>query len=289
MDLTSKMGDVPQRVAENSAPTPKLNDRVRERWPEIRARSFSSTTRNEPVMSHNLLSRDEQLRLHRIATVLDYRRGGITIYSQGEEARSIYLIDEGIIRVSRCGENGQRQILALRVPGDIFGMPDAGRYANSAETVCAAKVFRCPWQRVHELMLTEPQFQMTLLTKMANEVRQAQRRIMMLGQQNVCQRLASFLLDFISLPEFFDERQSILNLPVNRFDLADYLGTAPESTARAFARLESEGLVRRVNSRLVEILDAEGLQNLQCGRRRAHRQATHHHEPPIAEELPVPV
>jgi CRP-like cAMP-binding protein len=287
MDLTSKMGDVPQRVADNALPAPKLNDRVRERWPEIRARSFSST-RNEPVMSHNLLSRDEQRRLHRIATVLDYRRGGITIYSQGEEARSIYLIDEGIIRVSRCAENGQRQILALRVPGDIFGMPDAGRYANSAETVCAAKVFRCPWQRVHQLMLTEPQFQMTLLTKMANELRQAQRRIMMLGQQNVCQRLASFLLDFIALPEFFDERQSILNLPVNRFDLADYLGTAPESTARAFARLESEDLVRRVNSRLVEILDAEGLQNLQCGRRRALRQATQHQAPPIAEELPVP-
>jgi Mn-dependent DtxR family transcriptional regulator len=48
-----------------------------------------------------------------------------------------------------------------------------------------------------------------------------------------------------------------LKLPVNRFDIADYLGTAPESAARAFTRLEAEGLVKRVTSRTVDILDLD--------------------------------
>ena len=60
-----------------------------------------------------------------------------------------------------------------------------------------------------------------------------------------CQRLAPFILDLMVVPEFFDEKRSLLKLPVNRFDLADYLGTVTKSSERAFARLESEGLIRR--------------------------------------------
>jgi CRP/FNR family transcriptional regulator len=280
MEITtpSKAGETEERTVNGcSSGTLPTKRTSKERWPEIRARAFFSTCETAPaheLSSHNLLSREEQRQLYAIATLIDFRRAGVTIYSQGEEARSVYFIDEGIIRISRCGENGQRQILELKVAGDLLGLPDGGRYANSAETVSAARVFRCPWQRVQQMMLTDPHLQLNLLTKVADQVRQAQRRIMMLGQQNVCQRLASFLLDFISLPEFFDERRSHLILPVNRLDLADYLGTAPESTARAFAKLESEGLVRRISSRTIEILDVEGLQHLQCGRRRAHRQAS---------------
>jgi CRP-like cAMP-binding protein len=278
---TSKIEEKSLRMADGPGFAPETRTRSKERWPEIRGRSFSAAS-DESVSIHNLLSREEQKQLHGIATALDYRRGGITICSQGQEARCIYFIDEGIIRISRCAENGHRQILALKVAGDIFGLPDGGRYANSAETVSAARVFRCPWQQIQQMMLAEPQLQMNLLIKVANEVRLAQRRIMMLGQQNVCQRLASFILDLASLPEFFDERRSYLKLPVSRFDLADYLGTAPESTARAFTKLESDGLARRINSRTIEILDVNGLQTLQCGRRRAHRQS-------VPEPMPVSV
>jgi len=38
--------------------------------------------------------------------------------------------------------------------------------------------------------------------KVADDFRRAERRIMILGQQNTCQRLASFILDLLCLPEF---------------------------------------------------------------------------------------
>ena len=53
------------------------------------------------------------------------------------------------------------------------------------------------------------------------------------------------------------------------FDLADYLGIARETVARAFARLEHEGLARRLKAGNIEILDMNGLRQLQrAGRRR---------------------
>ena len=47
-------------------------------------------------------------------------------------------------------------------------------------------------------------------------------------------------------------RAQFLKLPVNRFDLADYLGTVTKSSERAFARLESQGFIRRVTSRTIK-------------------------------------
>jgi len=65
----------------------------------------------------------------------------------------------------------------------------------------------------------------------------------------------------------------VLKLPVNRFDLADFIGAAPESAARAFAKLERLGYIRRVTSRTIEILDEEGLRSVQHGPRRSNREA----------------
>ena len=79
----------------------------------------------------------------------------------------------------------RRQILALMLPGDLFGIPEAGLYANSAETVCPATLYRVPWQQLHEMMMEEPDMQVSLLMRVAFDLRQAQRRIVMLGQHNI--------------------------------------------------------------------------------------------------------
>lgn len=239
--------------------------------PEIRARPFDKIS-DRPSGIENLLSPREQEELRAIATVLDYRRGGITIFSEGEDAHFVFAIDEGVVRVSRHAENGQRQILAFMVPGDLFGLPDDGIYVNTVEAVCPARIYRFPWQRLREIMVREPQLQLNMLIRVAYDLRQAQRQIMILGQKNTYQRLAVFLLEFLRYPEFYDVKKSRLNLPINRFDLADYLGIARETVARAFARLEQEGLARRLQSGSIEILNVNGLRQVQrAGKRRNPR------------------
>ena len=235
----------------------------------VRARSFDEAG-VRPAATRNLLSREEQEHLLQSATAISYRTGGSIVFAEGEDAGFLYFVDEGIFRISRCAENGRRQIIAFRASGDLLGRPENGRYVNTAETVGPARVYRIAWQRMQQMMLAEPQLQLHLLMKVADDFRQAEHRIMTLGQQNTCQRLASFILDLLHLPEVFDEKRSLLKLPVNRFDLADYLGTVTKSSERAFARLESQGLIRRVTSRTIEILDIAGLQAVQREQRRGH-------------------
>jgi len=235
--------------------------------PEIRARPFDRVT-DHPSRIENVLSNREQQELRSIATVLDYGRGGAIIFTEGAEARFVYAIDEGIVRISRHASNGQRQILAFMVPGDLFGIPDDGIYVNTAEVICPARIYRFGWQRLSEVMTREPQLQQHLLMKVAHDLRQAQRQIMILGHQTTHQRLATFLLEFLHYPEFYDEKNSCLILPISRFDLADYLGIARETLARAFTKLEYDGLVRRLDFRAIQILDVVGLRSLKSSEAR---------------------
>jgi CRP-like cAMP-binding protein len=238
------------------------------RLPEIRARRFNRA-KDVPSKIENLLSRKQQAAFYRIATVLEYRRGGITIFSEGEDAHFIYTVAQGIVRVSRHTDQGRRQVLALMLPGDVFGLPDTGIYLNTAEVACPATLYRTPWTEFLDLMLREPALQLSMLAKVAYDFREAQRRIMVLGQQNTYQRLATLLIDFMQHPAFYDRNADLLVLPLTRFDIADYLGTAPETVARGFGRLERDGMIQRISSRQVRILDAAKLIDLQRRNRRS--------------------
>ena len=215
------------------------------------------------------LSKETREQIHHIATTLNFRRG-TTIFSQGADAHFIYLIEQGIVRLSRFAENGHRQVLGFQVAGDLIGLADNGYYANLAETICPVRVHRVPWTQMLGLMLSDSKLQLAVLRKVVHDALQAQSLIMVLGQQNTHQRLASCLVNLLRVPQFFDEKSALLFLPVNRFDLADYLGVASRSAERAFAKLEKDGLLRRVRPRIIEILDLDGLERLQVEQRRSH-------------------
>jgi CRP-like cAMP-binding protein len=228
----------------------------------IHAPSFDASVEH---LSENLLSGDEQDRLRNLATLLQYRRGQ-TVYSQGEETRYIHFIGSGIVRVFRSGERGKRQIIIFRTVGDLCGLP--------AETVSAARIYRVPWQVFHPLMLATPHLQGVLLRKVTADYHQAQSRIMMMGQENIFHRVATFLIDMMAITQFFDSERSLLHLPMNRFDVADYLGTRPETAARAFSKLEQMGIIRRITPRRIKIVDTSRLALMQQGPRRGNRDTS---------------
>ncbi len=238
--------------------------------PKIRGRLIEKADERALPIG-NLLTSHEQEELRRIAKLVEYPRAGMTIFSAATDAEFVYVVDEGMVRISRHAESGQRHILAFMGPGDLFGVPDAGIYANTSETVCATKVYRFRWRSLRDIMAKEPELQLSFLAKLAFDFRQAQRQMVILGQQTTYQRLALFLLDLLRNPGLFDHSRSRLKLPVNRFDLADYLGMTREAAARAFARLEEEKLIRRIGPHEIEILSISGLNHLQRGRSRRNQ------------------
>ena len=235
-----------------------------ERAIEIRARDFNRA-QPRPI---NLLTPYIQERLRGIATLIEVPRGGEALFNEGDPVAHVHFIASGFVRLSRQAASGRRQVIAFLLPGDVFGFPEQGLHVNSARALGDATLYQAPWAAFNALMEDEPALQGSLLVRMAFDLRLAQKRILVLGQQNVSQRLATFLLELMDHEDFYDPQQKHLSLPLSRFDLGDYLGTSAETVVRVLSRLEKDGVIRRISSRLLHIPNRDALVRLLRGRRR---------------------
>lgn len=84
----------------------------------------------------------------------------------------------------------------------------------------------------------------------------AQEHLLVVGRQSALEKLAVFLVDL-------DRRQGdvgIIDLPMTRTDIGDYLGMTVETVSRSMSRLREKGIVRLKNARCIEILRRDKLQ-----------------------------
>ena len=218
--------------------------------------------------TRNLLSQEQQSLIHSVSTLVQFDKGENTIFLEGEAGAFVYVISSGLVRISRCGFSGRRQVLSLKLPGDVFGYPENGLYLNSATAIGKTTLYRISWERLQELMRMDPQLQSNVLVRVAFDLRQAQKRILVLGQQNISQRLASFLLELMEHADFYKPDLRQLFLPLSRFDLGDYLGTAPETVVRVLSKMEKSGIIHRLSSRVLLIPSQQNLAEMLQGRRR---------------------
>lgn len=205
---------------------------------------------------HISLSSSDQSELARLADVITFETKGSHVITQGEPARFLYLLSDGVLRASRLLNHGDRQVVAFYWPGDLFGLAETGLYVNSIEAITACTVLRFPVSALETFLLKNPNIQHRFMIKAIHDLRAAQRQLIVMGRFDVARRLAVFLLDCSAHEQYFDRSAGILTLPMSRYDIADYLGTSPESVTRALASLEEKSLVRRLTARAIELNQA---------------------------------
>jgi CRP/FNR family nitrogen fixation transcriptional regulator len=79
-----------------------------------------------------------------------------------------------------------------------------------------------------------------------------------LGRQSAVERVAAFLIDM-------SERQGglrMIELPMSRTDIADYLGLTIETISRVLSKLRQKGIIRLPSLRGVEIVKWQVLQDM---------------------------
>jgi CRP-like cAMP-binding protein len=90
-----------------------------------------------------------------------------------------------------------------------------------------------------------------LLNRTMIGLRQTQDHLLLLGRKNALERLAAFLLEMAR--RYGDD--DVIDLPMPRHDIADYLGLTLETVSRMFAELKEAGIVRLESARRVHLVD----------------------------------
>ncbi|HVZ14710.1 MAG TPA: helix-turn-helix domain-containing protein [Bauldia sp.] len=181
------------------------------------------------------------------------------IYGEGEPAEYLYQVVRGAVRTTKMLEDGRRQIGAFYRPGDFFGLEAGDEHSFSAEAICNSVVRLAKRSSIVAMASRDTTLASELWTSTARSLRVAQEHMLLLGRKTAEERLASFLLSLAGAPA---NGQIVVELPMSRQDIADYLGLTIETVSRTFTKLEDNAAIELPSSRRIVVRSPSGLQRL---------------------------
>ena len=185
---------------------------------------------------------------------------GTTIFNEGEETEYVYQITCGGVRTYKSLSDGRRQINAFHLPGDMFGLVNGSTHRFTAEAIVETKVRITRLRNLLDAMAYRETGPINLLGLITRNLRHAENHMLFLGRKTSLEKVAAFIHEM-------DERldhPKVMALPMNRRDIADYLGLTLETVSRAFSTLRDEEMLRfdGLTQRRIVLLDRRGLVEL---------------------------
>lgn len=194
--------------------------------------------------------------MHLMGALMSYPRN-VEIFGENEPADYLYKVVSGSVRTYKILADGRRQIGGFYLPGDIFGLQFAEEHTLSAEAVTDAKVLVVKRSSLTALAGRDAAVARELFALSSRELGLMQERILLLVK-SAQERVASFLLEMA-------ERAcvgNIVELPMSRQDIADYLGLTIETVSRTLTCLESRATIEVPSSRRIVLRNRSALSRL---------------------------
>lgn len=158
-----------------------------------------------------------------------FQAAGSTIYAQSERAEFIYQMISGVVRTVTLHHDGRRIIHGFHLPGEIFGLEHEKLHHCSAEAVRDTRLVQCPVSQLDLLSDPDNAAARELWTSLLLSRDRTAERFMYVMHGSAFEKLAYFLIDLAGRTQ--SER---IELPMSRYDIADYLGLSSETVSRTF-------------------------------------------------------
>lgn len=190
---------------------------------------------------------------------------GQSLFQEGEEARSVYSVTAGTMKIYKLLPDGRCQVTGFLFPGDFLGLAHEQTYAYSAEAVTYTALCRYTRKQLETMLERFPQMEQRLLGMAKHELVVAQEQMLLLGRKTARERLASFLLTLSRDATRRGQPADPVFIPMSRSDIGDYLGLTTETVSRTFTQLKRDALIAAESGNRVRLLDVERLTEMAEG------------------------
>ena len=208
----------------------------------------------------SLLTERQRRDLSSIATRLEFGPRRI-IYREQAAAEAVFICAGGAVKSYRDLPSGKRRVLTFLFRHDIFGLAENGRYVNAAQTIMPTVCYRLPLSPLVAILLQDAHLEFNFLSKITHELRESQRRMILMGGRSARGRLATFLKMLKTSP-LDPVAPDTIPVPMTRTDIANYLGLSLEAVSRATRELRDAGLARFAGAHTVRVIDQKKLDRL---------------------------
>jgi CRP/FNR family transcriptional regulator len=225
-----------------------------------RARCADCAIRNHAVCSG--CDADE---LDFLTSIKTYRgfRAGETLMTMGDRAPFLGTVVEGVASMSRLLPDGRRQVVGLLFPGDFVGRPFSPVAPFDYAAVTDARLCTFPRPKFEEAVRRTPALERRLLEMTLDELDAAREWMVLLGRKTAQEKLCSFFVLAARRALRLEKREPIdgmlLELPLTREDMADFLGLTIETVSRQIGALKKRRVIELIDARHLLVPDWEAL------------------------------
>lgn len=215
--------------------------------------------RKVPIFSS--LNQEEVEKVSGLINHREYKKGEFLMH-EGEKSEYIIIIHEGSAKAFKYTMDGREQILYVFSEGDFFGEQNllTDRTATySVEALQTVKTCMLSKSQFQKLLYQFPDIAVKIITELGERMARLENAMQGMGVRNVDNRIGGILLEFAAKYGTQDKEGTIIQLPLSREGIANYLGVARETVSRKLGQLESEGVIRSINNKSILILDQDAL------------------------------
>jgi CRP/FNR family transcriptional regulator len=187
------------------------------------------------------------------------------LFNEGDRAGHVFTLIQGTAKLSRLLPDGREQVLGFRFAGDVLGYTGAETYPFAAQLLTPAQLCRIERRRLDGLLRRYPALERRLLDLCVQELAATQEQLVTVGRRTAEARVAAFLL---SLAEAGRKRHlpgAVMDMPMTRGDIADFLGLTLETVSRTLTAFRRRGWVREPSHGRIELLKRDALLELTEG------------------------
>lgn len=180
---------------------------------------------------------------------------GQVIFFENDTVKGLHSIRAGKIKIYKTLDDGGMQILRISKPGDIIGyrgLLGNGKYIGTAETLEDAEICFIPKQTIMELISSNLQFSLDLMSKFASDLSEAEEKSIRFIQKSSKERLAEALLMLETT--FGIDDNGFIQLNLTRHEIAAFAGLATETIIRCLRAWEELGILD-LDKKHIKILD----------------------------------
>lgn len=208
------------------------------------------------------LDNEQLLQVMKLIIHKEYKKGEILLF-EGEIRNDLVIVNKGQVKAFRNTVDGKEQILYIFSEGDFFGEKNllrdqASNYGVEAlEETHICIIHKDDFQK---LVKEYPDIGLKVMEVLCERLDRLENTIETMGTRTVGARVSSVLLEFADKYGKSSSQGTIIDLPLSREGIANYIGLTRETVSRKMSSMQDEGLIEMIGNKKVLLLNRPALE-----------------------------
>jgi len=189
------------------------------------------------------LSSEEMDQIQSLIIQRRYKKGE-SIVLPNQPMHCLFILNEGVVKVTRESHENKEHILYLLSENEFFG--ETNLFANIPSTISVSALtdtILCTISKAdfQGLIIKYPTIALKVLEELSLRLTKLENMIENTGGKSIDERLVQMLHDFSLKYGEVQETGTLIHLPLNREEIANYLGLSRETISRKLVKMHKQG------------------------------------------------